>query len=176
LAYTVAMVSIRAARRAGHGLYAQVAAADAALLEQFGADARFVTAIVAELNLDTGTLSYVNAGHPAPLLLRNSKFVKELGGGRRTPLGIRHTDPQIGEEILEPGDRLLLYTDGITEARDADGEMFGTGRLIEHAERHATEGLPAPETLRRLAHAVAAHHDGPATDDATLLLAHWSPR
>jgi phosphoserine phosphatase RsbU/P len=176
LAYTVAMVSIRAARRAGQGLYAQVAAADAALLEQFGADARFVTAIVAELNLDTGTLSYVNAGHPAPLLLRNSKFLKELGGGRRTPLGVRHIDPHLGEEILEPGDQLLLYTDGITEARDAAGEMFGTGRLIEHAERHATEGLPAPETLRRLAHAVAAHHDGPATDDATLLLAHWSPQ
>jgi hypothetical protein len=175
LAYTVAVVSIRAARRAGHGLSAQVAAADAALLEQFGADARFVTAIVAELNLDTGTLSYVNAGHPAPLLLRNSKVLKELGGGRRTPLGIRHTDPHIGEEILEPGDRLLLYTDGITEARDADGEMFGTGRLIEHTERHVAEGLPAPETLRRLAHAVAAHHDGRATDDATLLLAHWSP-
>ena len=176
LAYTVAMVAIRAARRAGHGLSAQVLAADTALLGQFGAEARFVTAIVAELDMDTGTLRYVNAGHPAPLLLRNGKFLKELGGGRRTPLGVVYTDAQIGEEILEPGDQLLLYTDGITEARNADGEMFGTGRLIEHAERHATEGLPAPEALRRLAHAVAAHHDGPATDDATLLLAHWSPR
>ena len=69
----------------------------------------------------------------------------------------------------------MLHTDGITEARDASGEEFGVDRLIDHAERHAAAGLPAPETLRRLAHAVAGHHDGPAAADATLLLAEWSP-
>ena len=47
--------------------------------------------------------------------------------------------------------------------------------LIEHAERHSADNLPTPETLRRLAHAVATHHNGPAVDDATLLLAEWSP-
>jgi phosphoserine phosphatase RsbU/P len=176
LAYTVALVAIRAARRAGQGLYAQARAADAALLEQFGAEARFVTAILTELNMDTGVLRYINAGHPAPLLLRDGKFVRELPGGRRTPLGIpRNADMQIGEQTLQPGDWLLLYTDGIIEARDDDGDMFGTRRLIEHAERHAAASLPTPETLRRLAHAVATHHNGPAVDDATLLLAEWSP-
>ncbi|AGZ43124.1 PP2C family protein-serine/threonine phosphatase [Actinoplanes friuliensis] len=171
LAYTVAVVAIRAARRAGAGLAAQVAAADAALLEQFGAEARFVTAVVAELNLDTGDLRYVNAGHPAPLVLRGGKFVEELPAGRRTPLGVPPVRGEIGHATLRPGDWLLFYTDGITEARNNEQQMFGTGRLIEHAERHAAAGLAAPETLRRLAHAVAEFHEGSAVDDATLLLA-----
>ena len=174
LAYTVAVIAIRAARRAGQDLHQQAKAADAALLEQFD-DARFVTAILAELNLDTGVLRYINAGHPAPLLLRAGKVVRELPGGRRMPLGIDDASMRLGEETMEPGDRLLLYTDGIIEARDASGEEFGVHRLVDQAERHAAAGLPAPETLRRLAHAVAGHHDGPAVDDATLLLAEWSP-
>ncbi|MEV6632560.1 PP2C family protein-serine/threonine phosphatase [Actinoplanes sp. NPDC051470] len=171
LAYTVAVVAIRAARRAGGDLAAQVAAADAALLEQFGAEARFVTAIVAELNMDTGSLRYVNAGHPAPLLLRDGKFVMELPGRRRTPLGVPPVRVATGHVRLHPNDWLLFYTDGITEARNRKQEMFGTGRLIEHAERHAAAGLSAPETLRQLAHAVAEFHEGSAEDDATLLLA-----
>lgn len=171
---TVAMAAIRAARRAGHGLYAQARAVDAALLEQFS-DARFATSVLAELNMDTGTLRYINAGHPAPLLLRAGRVIRELPAGRRLPLGMDDAGVEVGEETMEPGDRLLLYTDGVTEARDAAGDMFGTQRLIDHTERHAAAGLPAAETLRRLAHAVATHHDGPAVDDATLLLAEWSP-
>jgi serine phosphatase RsbU (regulator of sigma subunit) len=133
-----------------------------------------VTAVLAELNMDTGRLRYINAGHPAPVLLRAGRAVRELPGGRRMPLGLDDARVRIGEEGLEPGDRLLFYTDGVTEARDPDGEMFGVARLIEHAERHAAQGLPAAETLRRLAWAVARFHDGPAVDDATLVLAEWS--
>ena len=84
---TVAMAAIRAARRAGHGLYAQARAVDAALLEQFS-DARFATSVLAELNMDTGTLRYINAGHPAPLLLRAGRVIRELPAGRRLPLGM----------------------------------------------------------------------------------------
>jgi hypothetical protein len=174
LAYTVAVTATRAARRAGKDLYEQARAADAALLEQFS-DARFVTAVLGELNMGTGALRYVNAGHPAPLLLRAGKFIRELPGGRRMPLGLDDTKDHIGTEQLEPGDRLLLYTDGVIEARDARGDMFGVEALIDHAERHAAAGLPAPETVRRLARAVAAHHGGPPADDTTLVLAEWSP-
>jgi sigma-B regulation protein RsbU (phosphoserine phosphatase) len=171
---TVAMAAIRAARRAGRDLQGQALAVDAAILEQFTSGA-FATAVLAELNMDTGVLRYLNAGHPAPLLLRSGHVVRELTAGRRLPLGIDAGTVELGEEMMEPGDRLLLYTDGITEARNPAGELFGIDRLIDHTERHLAAGLPAAETLRRLAHAVATHHDGPATDDATLLLAEWSP-
>jgi phosphoserine phosphatase RsbU/P len=171
---TAAMAAVRAARRAGQGLYAQARAVDATILEQF-ASGTFATAVLTELNMDTGLLRYINAGHPPPLLLRSGHVVRELTAGRRLPLGLDDASVKVGAETLEPGDRLLLYTDGITEARNPAGEMFGLQRLIDHAERHAAAGLPTPETLRRLAHAVAAHHDGPAVDDATLLLAEWSP-
>ncbi|MFC7533874.1 PP2C family protein-serine/threonine phosphatase [Actinoplanes sp. GCM10030250] len=174
LATVVALASIRAARRDGGDLVAQARSADAALFAEF-TDARFVTGFLAELNLETGLLRYVNAGHPAPVLLRGKSAVAEVGGGGRMPLGIADLRTEMGEQQLEPGDRLLLYTDGITEARDAGGEQFGLDRLVKLAEHHDAAGLPAPETLRRLSHAVVEHQHGLPEDDATLLLAEWSP-
>ena len=80
----------------------------------------------------------------------------------------------VSHEQLEPGDRLLLYTDGITEARDSQGRQFGTQRLVEFAERSSESGLPPPETVRRLSHAVLDHQDGKLQDDATLVLVDWT--
>jgi hypothetical protein len=174
LAAAVALAAIRAARRAGHGIQEQARTADTALLEQFS-DARFVTAFLAELNVHTGRLRYLNAGHPAPLLLRGGKSIGQISGGGRMPLGLADVTVELGERALQPGDRLLLYTDGITEARDSHGEEFGLHRLAELSEHHAAAGLPAPETLRRLSHAVIEHQQGPPRDDATLLLVEWSP-
>jgi sigma-B regulation protein RsbU (phosphoserine phosphatase) len=174
LACVVVLAAVRAARRSGHSLHGQARAADAALLEQFP-DARFATAVLAELDLRSGVLRYVNAGHPPPLLLRSGRLVRELSGGRRMPLGIEDPCDEIGEESLEPGDHLLIYTDGVTEAHGTSGELFGVDRLVELAERHSADGLPLPETLRRLSQAVLAHQEGPPADDATMLLLQWSP-
>ena len=173
LATAVALSAMRAARRDGDGLAAIARAADAALVEYI-ADSHFATAVLADLDLDTGLLRYLNAGHPRPLLLRRGRVIRDLAGGRRMPLGLADPQLEVAEEQLEPGDRLLLYTDGVIEARDRDGEWFGERRLIELFERHAAAGLPAPETLRRLCHAALAHYDGPPRDDATLLLVEWS--
>jgi sigma-B regulation protein RsbU (phosphoserine phosphatase) len=173
LGTAVALSAMRAARRDGDGLYAIARAADAALVA-YMPEARFATAILGQLNLDTGLLRYLNAGHPPPLLLRRGRVIRGLGGGRRLPLGLDDPQIKIAEEVLEPGDRLLLYTDGVTEARDHNGQLFGEERLIELIERHAAAGLPAPETLRRLCHAALAHYDGPPSDDASLLLLEWS--
>nr|WP_296072203.1 PP2C family protein-serine/threonine phosphatase [uncultured Actinoplanes sp.] len=174
LATAVTLATMRAVRRGGGGLAEQARAADAALLEQF-VDARFVTAFLAELHLDSGMLRYLNAGHPDPLLLRRGAPATGITGGGRMPLGLDDHRGQIAERRLQPGDRILLYTDGITEARDTAGEQFGRDRLAGLAENHDAAGLPAPETLRRLSHAVADHQHGPPVDDATLVLAEWSP-
>jgi phosphoserine phosphatase RsbU/P len=175
LTCVVAMAAMRTARRENKGLFATGRAADAALDEHF-ADQRFVTAVLGELEMDTGRLRYINAGHPAPLLLRHGRAVRALTGGRRMPLGLDDSAIEIAEESLEPGDRLLLYTDGVTDARDNAGELFGTVRLVDLAERSAVDELPAPETLRRLAHSVMQHQGGLPTDDATIMLVEWSEK
>ncbi|WP_305785353.1 PP2C family protein-serine/threonine phosphatase [Symbioplanes lichenis] len=178
LACAVALAAIRATRRAGGDLAEQARAADAALAEQF-ADVRFVTAVLAELDVDSGRLRYCNAGHPRPLVLRGGRSVRELTGGVRLPLGVASsagvaTSTEVAVEMLQPGDRLLLHTDGVTEARTAGGDRFGVGRLVDLVERHADAGLPAPETVRRLAHAIAEHQGSALADDATLMLVQWS--
>jgi hypothetical protein len=174
LTCAAALSALRAARRDGHGLYAMARAADAAIIEQFR-DFRFVTGVLAELDMDSGTLRYINAGHPRPLLLRHGKAVRELRGGRRLPMGLDDSSIEVGEETLEPRDRLLLYTDGVVDAYDRGGERFGVERLVELAERCAAAEFPGPETLRRLARSVLEHQKGAPADDATLLLPDWSP-
>ncbi len=77
------------------------------------------------------------------------------------------------EEFLEPGDWLVLHTDGITEARDAAGRFFGSARLVELLEREVTSAHPPPETVRRVTRAVLDHQRGVLQDDATILLARW---
>jgi sigma-B regulation protein RsbU (phosphoserine phosphatase) len=177
LTTSVTLAASRAARRAGRTLLEHAAAIDDALTEQF-ADHRFVTGVIAHLDLHSGRLTYVAAGHPAPVLLRAGRAVRELSGGRRMPFGrVAASAPQpaeVGEEYLEPGDLLLLYSDGVVEARDSEGEEFGVERLVELAEHAAADQLPAPETLRRLAAAVREHRSGELRDDATLMLVEWS--
>lgn len=175
LTTTLAMAATRNARRAGEGLVAAALQADQVIADQHGN--RFATALLAELDLGTGRLRYLNAGHPPPVLLRHGKMVKTLQSPVRVPLGLGHltrTAPQVGSEQLEPGDRVLLHTDGVTEARDTQGAEFGLDRLVDLAERHHHDGLPAPETLRRISHAVLAHQRGHLQDDATLLLLEWA--
>ncbi|MEU4482317.1 PP2C family protein-serine/threonine phosphatase [Micromonospora sp. NPDC023966] len=173
LTTVVALAALRAARRTGGGLAEQVAAVEAALRSQWR-DGRFVTAVLAEVEVDTGRVRYVNAGHPAPVLLRRGRAVRALTGGRRPPLGLDLPGAEPGEARLEPEDRLLLYTDGVTEARDAAGEMFGLPRLADLAERHIGSELPAAETLRRLSRAVATYRGTASRDDATMVLLEWS--
>lgn len=169
-----ALAGSRAARRNGGDLYEQAGAVDQLICENFGAG-QFATGILASLDLATGVLRYLCAGHPEPLLLRSGKVVKRLQAGRRLPLGLGDGQGSVAEEQLEPGDRLIFYTDGVTEARDATGALFGDRRLTDFLEREAASALLPPETVRRLMHAVLDHHHGQLRDDATILLAQWEP-
>ena len=84
--------------------------------------------------------------------------------------------PSVGEQDLQPGEWLVVHTDGVTAARDATGAFFGDARLVDFLERSAAAGQPPPETARRLAHAVLQHQDGQLQDDATALLGCWLGR
>ena len=142
--------------------------------EQFGGEF-FTTAVLAELDPDAGVLRWVNAGHPAPLLLRSNRDVKALDRSRATPLGLPlfATEPTVVEERLQRGDIVVLYTDGLTEARYASGAQLGVDGLIEFLRREASAKQQPPETLRRLRRALSSA-DGPMLrDDATVLVAHW---
>jgi serine phosphatase RsbU (regulator of sigma subunit) len=74
---------------------------------------------------------------------------------------------------LEPGDRLLLYTDGVVEARSATGQFFGITRLVEIVRRQEADRRPVPETMRRVMHAILEHQAGELQDDATAMLVEW---
>ena len=168
----VALSALRAARREGASLTDMAQAADQAIIHQFG-DLRFVTCLLAELNVETGHLRLINAGHWPPLLIRKGRALKDLTGGNRLPLGLGSAPPEPAVEAMEPGDWLLLYTDGVIEARNPEGELFGIERLISLIERQAASDLSAAETLRRLGHHIVAYQDGPLHDDATMMLVEW---
>jgi hypothetical protein len=167
---TVVLAAYRHGRRSGAGLAELYRMLDEVVAGSF--PARFATAQLARLDTDSGELSWVNAGHPAPLWLRDARVVGELTGAVTRPLGLGG-EPQLRSVQLEPGDRVLLFTDGVVEERVGGGEQFGEARLRELLETTAAEGLPASETLRRLSHALMAAREGRTTDDASLLLVEW---
>ncbi len=91
---------------------------------------RFTTAFLAELNPATGKLTYLCAGHNPPLLIRENGDVERLQS-ESMPLGIELTEKYAaGETFMQPYDALVIYTDGITEARSVRGEQFGESRLV----------------------------------------------
>jgi hypothetical protein len=172
--FTVA--AYRSARRSGLGLVEVLRSVDEALVIGLGGEL-FSTAVMADLDTETGTLRWVNAGHPSPLLLRGGKVIKVLETEPRPPLGLGHLvgddAPEVGEEQLEPGDMVLLYTDGVVEARSPDGAFFGVDRLAELVRIQLAGGLDAPETMRRVVRELLVHHADELTDDATLLMLEW---
>jgi serine phosphatase RsbU (regulator of sigma subunit) len=168
----VTVGSYRHSRRAGLDLKATHAAMDQAIAGQFGGE-RFVTGQLAQLDGVTGLLHWVNAGHPLPLLLRRAKVVDTLACHPVPPLGVGLGQPEIATAALEPADRVLFYTDGVTEGRNLAGEPFGEARLADLLVRATLAGQPAAETMRRLAHAILAHQGRRPRDDATMVFLEW---
>jgi serine phosphatase RsbU (regulator of sigma subunit) len=89
-------------------------------------------------------------------------------------LGFGDREDTIVTASLQPGDRILLFSDGVIEARSEAGEFFGTDRLIDLLVREESHQQPPPETLRRLIVAVLDHQQGALQDDATLLMLEWA--
>lgn len=127
----------------------------------------FATLFVGILDLDTGVLSYCNAGHNAPILIgKESRFLKVESN---LPVGVETGWKYKGQQLtLAPGKTLLLYTDGLTEAENGNHDQFGEPRILDVLGK---TGAADPETLvRDLADAVHAFTE-PAeqSDDLTML-------
>ncbi|MEV7991249.1 PP2C family protein-serine/threonine phosphatase [Streptomyces sp. NPDC086077] len=173
LSAALALGACRNARRAGADLVAKAEGVEAALVEQYDHH-RYVTGVLATLDTRTGMLSWVNRGHLPPIVIRGSRWTTHLKCPPAHPMGTGlGLDSTVCHEQLEPGDRIVLYTDGITEARGPAGNEFGVDRFTDFIIRHHADGLPVPETLRRLVHAVLDYHEGKLQDDATVLLCEW---
>jgi hypothetical protein len=169
-----ALSAYRWSRRSGSDLLETYGAMHEAVGTQFP-DRRFVTALIAQLDLDSGLLRWITAGHPPPLLIRGGRRARMLKTTPVPPLGVDSPSgaPSVATDSLEPGDLLLLYSDGLSEARDPEGELFTIEGLSEFIEREAAAGQTAPETLRRLRHAVIGREGAELRDDATALLLEW---
>lgn len=130
---------------------------------------KFITMLIAELEPRTGILRYLNAGHNPGLLLRASGRVEELAPGG-VPLGLLpNSRYQPRELVVEPGDILCLYSDGITEAESIEDEEFGTDRLVDILRGH--EGRPLQGVLEAIQDEVTRFATGkPQYDDQTLVL------
>ncbi|WP_225804509.1 PP2C family protein-serine/threonine phosphatase [Streptomyces sp. NK15101] len=173
LTANLAMATCRNERRQGADLSQARDSIESTLIEQFTHD-RYTTAVLADLDLDTGVLSWINCGHLPPILIRAGRWITALDRRPSHPLGTELGLPaEVHREQLQAGDRLILYTDGITEARDRHGREFGLDHFVDFIVRQQAAELRVPETLRRLVRAVLEHHDGRLNDDATVLLAEW---
>jgi sigma-B regulation protein RsbU (phosphoserine phosphatase) len=130
---------------------------------------RFTTAFIAELDPSTGDLHYLCAGHNPPLLKREDGTFERLESDN-IPLGIElKEDYKIRATRLELGNLLVIYTDGVTEARNEEGEEFGEARLVSLLQRTGEErsALALSNLMQDLDEFVGA---APQHDDITCLI------
>jgi hypothetical protein len=174
----LAVSSYRHSRRSGLDLEATYHAMDMAI-SSGGHGEQYVTCILGRLDLTSGYLTWMNVGHPLPLLVRGGEVIGPLSCAPTLPAGlgqgitgdrvIGNGVIEVAQDVLERGDRLFFITDGVVDSHRPGGEDFGEQRLIELLATRSREGLDAAETVRQLSHTVFDHH-GVLSDDTTAFL------
>src|SRR5687768_15839374 len=130
---------------------------------------RFITLFYAELDPESGAVSFLNAGHNPPLIVHAAGTVEQLASGG-LPLGIKaDADYREGRTTLQMGDVLVIYSDGVTEAASPNGEEFGPTRLYEVVSRNVDAS--AAGIRDRIESALTKFSQGTqAADDITLVI------
>ena len=170
---SVTLAALRAARRNGASLEGAAEQMDATV-HAAGGPTFFVTAVLARWSPVRRTFSWVNLGHPPPLVLGADGTATELGGPPDLPLGMpeRTRPPRRHQRRIEEGERVVLYTDGISRRRTAQG-AFGTDGIAA-----AAAGAPAASataTARAIQEAVAGASEDPLPDDAAVIVLAVTP-
>jgi serine phosphatase RsbU (regulator of sigma subunit) len=131
---------------------------------------RFVTFFYATIDTAAMSLRWCNAGHNAPVLARADGSIERLAEGGPAFSRLFKGDPYTEKEIaIQPGDRLVLFTDGVSEASGGDGEMFGEPRIEQLVV--ANRALGAQELQQTIAGTATAFSGGELDDDLTLVVA-----
>ncbi|MFI2712314.1 PP2C family protein-serine/threonine phosphatase [Micromonospora sp. NPDC018662] len=165
LTATLGVGSLRNSRRRGAGLVEQAVAANIEVADHATVRGSYLTAVLGRLDLRTGVCALLNAGHVPPMLVRDGD-TRTLSSPANFPLGMfPEADYRAGEVRLEPGDRVVVVTDGMRERNAAGLDLPTILRSIA--------GLHPREAVRALADAVLEVSGGALADDATLFIIDW---
>jgi len=128
---------------------------------------QYFTMVYGVLNTKTGQLDYVAAGHPGPLVVSKDKSVRSLPSGG-FPIGLLDEPFEQDSITMQPGDRLYIFTDGLTETMNKQSELFDREHLIEAVK--GLDGVSLKESLQRIVEIAGEWREGaPPEDDLTLL-------
>ena len=172
---SLAVGSYRHDRREGQPLAVMHQRLDDVLNDRFGGD-QFVTGQLAKLDVLSGNLRWINAGHPLPLHVRAGRVLTRLDCKPSLPWGLGGQLVEEADVALQPADSIIFYTDGVIEGREASGESFGIDRFIALIEEALADPIPSDVTLRNAMNAVLDFQDRRLRDDATVVWLTWHPQ
>ena len=136
----------------------------------------FVTLFIGVLDLPTGRLRFCNAGHNRPVVI--GPRAVELDTKANIPIGLFDDFEYEGEEtMLQPGSMLFLYTDGLTEARNPEGKLFGEDQMMKALDACIEEGLTSKKLLEKMNACMCTYIDiAEQSDDLTMLALRYTPQ
>jgi hypothetical protein len=164
-----AITTYRNVRREGGGLTTIYNEIGRVMIEQFG-ECFYVTGLIGSLRMSSGELTWINAGHPQPLLIRNGSAEHTLWCAPSLPMGLGGSVRDTQSTVMRPGDRLLVYTDGAVDRRGSETPAPHLEALTDQVVAATVNGTAVEETLRQLIRSVLDSCDDKLDDDASIVL------
>jgi hypothetical protein len=170
---TLAVGAYRFGRRRSSELAGVAGDIDEAVQNHVEGEA-FVTGHICRVELASGGMDWLNAGHPLPLLIRDHSASSMDGASPCLPFGLETQPSDVVRVGLQPQDIVLFYSDGVSEARPDGGPEFGMDRFVDLAGRHGDQTIPLQLMVRQILDSVVEHAGGILRDDATLVAVRWT--